>query len=91
MPALARFVINLTLLVAVLVVDARLTTMTAYQHASAHGRIEMLAAPVVAGFLVACVVLYLVPSTKQLKKRQERRGKASSGSSYAYTAPAKRR
>ena len=71
MRALVRTIINLTLLIAVLAFDARLTTLKAYQHASRDGRIAMLVVPVVAAFVMACIVLYVVPSKAQLEKRRK--------------------
>ena len=86
MRALIRSIINLTLIVAAVTIDARLTTEHAYQHASRDGRIAMLVAPVAAAFVIACILLYLIPSKTQLKKRKQAKQPAP-----AYATPSKRR
>jgi hypothetical protein len=84
MRAIARTIINLVLVVAVLAVDGWLTTQRVYQHASHDARIVMLVVPVVVTFVVACIALYAVPSKAQLKRRNP-------GRTTPYTVTARRR
>lgn len=69
MRAIARTLINLVLVVAVLAIDAWVTTQHVYQHASHSARIAMLVVPVVVAFIAACIALHAVPSTAQIKRR----------------------
>lgn len=85
MRTLARILINLVLLAATLAVCGWLTTQPVYLHASHDKRSAMLIGVVIAFFAVACIALYLVPSAKQLAKRQARK-KAGSRAAYPYGA-----
>ena len=80
MRTIARILINLALIVAALAVDYGLVTQKAYLHASRDARIAMLAAPAVAAFVLACIVLHFVPAKKRPSPRP----------SFTYAAPAKR-
>lgn len=85
MRAFFRTLINFGLGLAAVVTDVHLTSLNAYQHASRHGRIVMLVVPAAVAFVIACVLLYLVPSKAQLNRRKK------SGQSSPYAATAKGR
>jgi hypothetical protein len=80
MRTIARFLINLALIVAALAVDSGLITQKAYLHASHDARIAILAAPAAAAFVLACIALHFIPAKK----------KASPRPSFTYAAPVKR-